>query len=305
MISVVIPAYREENQIQAALQKIEGVLATVSEEYEILVIDDGSPDGTWQKILDYAAKHPAVKGFRLSRNYGKEYALCAGLDKARGDAVAVMDADLQHPPALLPEMIRLWKEQKYDVVEAVKTARPKESPILKYGAAFFYGFLSRITRFDFAGSSDYKLLDRKVIAAWKSMGEHVTFFRGMTAWLGFRRRQILFETPERASGKSGWPLPALFRLAINAATSFTSMPLRVVTGMGIVFLLFTAVMACQTMYMKLSGRAVSGFTTVILLILLTGSIIMFALGILGEYLAKIYEEVKKRPRYVVAESINA
>lgn len=304
MLSLVIPAYSEEASIREVLSEAEGVLKSTGEDYEILVVDDGSGDGTWQRVLEAAAKNRRVHGFRLSRNYGKEFAICAGMEKARGQAVILMDADLQHPPKLMSEMVRLWKEEKYDIIEAVKTNRPPESFFLRWGARIFYRFLGKMTRFDFAGATDYKLLDRKVVDAWKLMGEHVPFFRGMVAWLGFRRCGIPFETPERRSGKSGWSFWSLVRLGVNAATSFTSMPLRVVTGMGVLFFVFSFAVGIQTLYMKFSGRAVSGFATIILLVLITGSIIMFALGIVGEYITKIYEEVKMRPRYVVAETVN-
>lgn len=304
LISVVIPVYEESDHIRTLLDEIDTYLESPGLRYEVIVVDDGSRDNTWEVLDRAAAERPALRAIRLTRNYGKEMALSAGLDIAGGGAVIVMDGDGQHPPALLPEMIRRWREERAEVVEAVKRMRPSESIVNRMGARLFYWLLGRSTEIDMHGATDFKLLDRRVIEAWQSMGERLPFFRGMIAWLGFRRSVIPFEVPERKGGGSRWSTGKLVSLLINGITSFTTFPLRLVTVAGVVFFVFALIMGVQTLYMKLSGRAVSGFTTVILLLLLIGAVIMFALGIMGEYIANVYTEVKRRPRYIVAETRN-
>jgi len=301
LITVVIPVYNEENQIYENTGIIRDYLLKTGMDFEILLVDDGSADSTWFILKMLAEAYPGIKALRLSRNFGKEAALCAGLETAGGDACILMDADLQHPPELIPEMVRLWKEEGYEVVEGVKALRGKESLINKAGANLFYRVLSKFSGFDINQASDFKLLDRKVVQAWKSMNERHTFFRGMSAWVGFNRASIPFNIRNRTNGTSKWSLFRLFKLAINAITSFSSFPLHIVTFMGLVFLTGSLILGIQTIYMKLKGIAYSGFTTVILLLLIIGSALMISLGIIGTYIAKIYDEVKQRPRYIVAE----
>ncbi|NSW91037.1 MAG: glycosyltransferase family 2 protein [Firmicutes bacterium] len=305
LITVVIPVYNEENQICENINVIRNYLSKTGMDFEILVVDDGSTDGTWLKLKMLTENFPGIKALRLSRNFGKEAALCAGLEAAGGDACIVMDSDLQHPPELIPEMVRLWKEEGYEVVEGVKTSRGKESPVNKVGANLFYYILSKLSGFDINQASDFKLLDKRVVQAWRGMNERNTFFRGMSVWVGFNRVSIPFNIKSRTKGASKWSLFKLFKLAINAITSFSSLPLHIVTFMGLVFLAGSLILGIQTMYMKLKGMAYSGFTTVILLLLIIGSTLMISLGIIGTYIAKIYEEVKRRPRYIVAEKIES
>jgi glycosyltransferase involved in cell wall biosynthesis len=241
-----------------------------------------------------------VSAVRLSRNFGKEAALAAGLERAAGEAIVVMDGDLQHPPCLIREMLRHWRDGA-EVVEGVKEDRGRESLISRFQAELFYGLFTKLTGFDLRGASDFKLLDRRVLGAWRQMGEHNLFFRGMTAWLGFRRVTVPFTVNARIDGTSQWSTLALTRLAINAVTSFTSAPLYMLNTAGIVFLVFAMVLGLHTLTLKISGRAVDGFSTVILLLLIMGSAIMLGLGVIGVYLARIYEEAKNRPRFVVAE----
>ena len=248
---------------------------------------------------------PCIKALRLSRNFGKEAALCAGLEAVEGDACIIMDADLQHPPTLIPEMIRLWKDDGYEVVEGVKALRGNESMINKVGANLFYQTLSKLSGFNMQQASDFKLLDKKVILAWRSMNERGTFFRGMSAWVGYNRISIPFNVGIRTKGVSKWSLFNLFNLAVKAITSFSSFPLQLVTFMGVFFLVGALVLGIQTLYMKLTGIALSGFTTVILLLLIIGSCLMISLGVIGTYIARIYEEVKCRPRYIVADEIES
>ena len=297
-LSLVIPLYREAVHLADTLRQVLPVLDTLGRPYELVLVDDGSPDDTWRVIEAQCAAHPFIRGLRLSRNFGKEAALAAGLEHARGNPVVVMDGDLQHPPALLPKMLEAWT-QGAEVVEAVKVYSGSHPGRTR--ANLFYRLFAALTGEDLQGASDFKLMDRRVLDAWRSLGERNLFFRGMHAWLGFRRVQLPFEVPERAGGHSGWSAWALLRLAITAVTSFSSAPLQLISLAGGAFALFALVLGVQTLYQKMSGHALDGFTTVILLLLVIGSVTMLGLGIIGSYIARIYDEVKARPRYIIAE----
>lgn len=303
LISVIIPLYCEGANLPAFLADVKAALEKTGCLFELILIDDGSPDDTWKVLSEEARTLPAIRAVRLSRNFGKELALCAGLERARGDAIVLMDGDGQHPPALLPDMLRLWQTTGADIVEAIKIKRGPESLSGKFGALLFYIILNKLSGFDLRGASDFKLMNRKAINAWLEMQERNVFFRGMTAWLGFTTVRIPFEVARRSAGKSSWSYLKRLRLAITGLTAFSSFPLQLVTLAGAVFFVFAVLLGAQTLYLKLAGRAVSGFATVILLELIIGSSLMISLGIVGEYLARIYEEVKGRPRYVVTHSI--
>lgn len=304
MLSIVIPLYCESSNLKNVLSQIYSIIESLEETYELILIDDGSTDSTWAVIEEAASKYPMLRALRLSRNFGKESALCAGIEMTRGNAVITLDGDLQHPPELIPEMVRKWRESGTDVVEAVKESRGRESLTNKIGATIFYLIMDKLTGYKLSNASDYKLMDRKVIDAWLKMGDRNLFVRGMSAWLGFKREQIPFKVPERAGGSSGWSVFRLIKLATTAVTSFSSLPLHIVTLSGGLFFLFALILSAQTFFRKIAGDAVSGFTTVILLQLIIGSLLMMSLGIIGEYIAKIFKEVKGRPRYVVAETID-
>jgi glycosyltransferase involved in cell wall biosynthesis len=305
LISVILPLYCEGANLRAFLMDVRGALDKTGQPFELILIDDGSPDDTWNVISDEARTFPSIRAVRLSRNFGKELALCAGLERARGDAMVLMDGDGQHPPALLPDMLRLWQTTGADIVEAVKIKRGPESMSGKIGALLFYIILNKLSGFDLKGASDFKLMNRKAINAWLEMRERNVFFRGMTAWMGFTTVRIPFEVAPRSAGKSSWSYLKRLRLAVTGVTAFSSFPLQLVTLAGGVFFVFAVLLGAQTLYLKLAGRAVSGFATVILLELIIGSSLMISLGIVGEYLARVYEEVKGRPRYVVSHSIEA
>ena len=287
------------------LKEIRSALETAKVDFELVLIDDGSPDGTWKALNEAAEEFPMMRAARLSRNFGKELALCAGLEMARGDAVIVMDADGQHPPALLPLLIEKWRETGVDIVEATKIDRGKESFVTKAGAGLFYLLWNKLSGFEMRGASDYKLLSRKAVDAYLQMDERNVFFRGMTAWLGFTRAHVPFEVPKRVGGQSSWSIIRLVKLALTGITAFSAIPLQIVTIAGVFFLFFAFVFAIQTLYVYLSGRAVTGFATVIFLLLMIGSLLMISLGIIGEYLARIYEEVKARPRFLISQQIDA
>jgi glycosyltransferase involved in cell wall biosynthesis len=303
LISVVIPLFNEGSHVKAFLSDLSEASKQIGGRFEIILIDDGSGDDTWQRIKDEARSLPNLRAMRLSRNFGKELALCAGLERARGDAVVVMDGDGQHPPSLLPIMVETWRTSGADIVQAVKVNRGRESPTSKLGAFMFYVILNKLSGFELKGASDFKLVNRKVLDTWLAMRERNVFFRGMTAWMGFKVAQIPFEVAARRTGKSGWSYFRRAKLALIGITTFSSFPLHFVTFAGVVFFIFAVGLGIQTLYLKLAGRAFTGFATVILLELIIGSLLMISLGIIGEYLARIYEEVKGRPRYIVSESI--
>jgi len=303
-LSIVLPVFREGRHLPAFLTAVRSSMGKCNLPYEVVLVDDGSPDETWQVILEEAKGSQALRALRLSRNFGKESALCAGLEHARGDAVIAMDADGQHPPSLIPDMVRQWQTSGDDIVEAVKRGRGRESLSNKLGAQLFYFILNKLSGFHFKGASDFKLMNRKAVDAWLKMHERNVFFRGMTIWMGFTTVQIPFEVVPRSAGHSTWSVLKRLKLALIGITAFSSFPLHLVTLAGVVFLAISVLLGLETLYLKLAGRAVSGFATVILLELIIGSLLMISLGIIGEYLARIYEEVKGRPRYIVTESID-
>jgi dolichol-phosphate mannosyltransferase len=300
-LSVVVPVFNEEKQVEITLQALRKILTAAQIAYDVIMVDDGSRDATWDRLVALRAEYTELRAIRLSRNFGKEAALCAGLDASEGDACVVMDADLQHPPELIPEMVRLWLDG-FPIVEAVKRKRGKESLINKWGAKIFYDVLERLANLHLHDASDFKLLDGRIVGIWKGLQERETFFRGLTAWVGFPRTKVYFEVPARYHGQSRWSKMKLVKLAINAITSFSALPLQLVTSLGVLFLAGAIPMTIQTLYNKFSGHAYSGFTTVITLELAIGSILMISLGIIGTYLARIFDEVKRRPRYLVSES---
>lgn len=301
LCSIIIPIYKESGYFSQVFVKLHTIVESLGISYEFIIVDDGSPDDSWRVIQNLVEQYPSITAVRLSRNFGKENALCAGLEIARGDAAIVMDGDLQHPPELIPQMIRIWQQSGVDVVEAVKVSRGRESIINKIGSKLFYAIFNYLSGYNLKGASDYKLLDRKVINAWLQMPERNLFFRGMTSWLGFRRATIPFEVPARFGGQSAWSTIKLVGLAFTGLTAFSSIPLYLTTVVGCLFLIPAIGLGLQTLYLKFTGRAVDGFATVILLLLIIGGLLMIALGTIGLYLARIYEEVKGRPRYLIAE----
>lgn len=300
-VSVVIPVWNEAQHLHQTLKTIAQFIRQSTKSFELIIVDDGSTDETWAELMAVCFEIPQVEGIRLSRNFGKERALCAGLEHAKGQAVIIMDGDLQHPPELIPQMIDYWRSNTAKIVECVKKRRGKESFGYGMGAKLFYWLIQKLTRYDLHGASDYKLLDRQVVEAWSIMPERITFFRGMTAWLGFSRVQIEFDVAPRIEGTTSWKFTTLVRLALHAVVTFTSWPLSFVSIIGMMFFVGSVILGIQTLYMKLMGVAVTGFTTVILLLLSMNSMIMLGIGILGEYIAAIYDEVKGRPRYIVSQ----
>lgn len=300
-LSIVLPAYREAEHLKRSLIEIRDAAAGLGVPFELLVVDDGSPDQTWPVLQELAKDWSELRAFRLSRNFGKEGALIAGLDASRGDAVIIMDADLQHPPDLIPKMYRLWADEGYDVVNAVKQQRGDEGWFRRRLTRFYHRLFAALVGVEMAGSSDFKLLSRSAVDSYRLFPERNTFFRGLISWLGLNQTDLMFDVAPRAGGQTSWSFLMLAKLAINSVVSFSAIPLQAVTVLGCGFFLFALVVATQTLWVKLSGGAVEGFTTVILLQLLIGAILMIGLGIVGQYVAKIFDEVKRRPRYLIRE----
>lgn len=299
MLSVIIPSYNEEANVPLAAQRIPAVLEAADIPYELVFVDDGSRDATYTRICEESARNPRVRGVSFSRNFGKEASIFAGLREAKGDCCVVVDCDLQFPPECIPEMVRLWR-QGYEVVEGKKASRGKESLVYKCSAGLFYSLISKSTHIDMRSSSDFKLLDRKVMDVLNALPEKETFFRALSFWAGFKTTSIEFEVAQRQFGKSKWSFRSLAKYAVRNITAFTTAPLQIVTVIGVLLLACSAVLAVQTLVKYVMGRAVEGFTTVILLLLIIGGGIMISLGIIGHYIARIYEEVKGRPKFIIA-----
>ncbi len=300
MLSVVIPAYNEEEMVPQAARQIGKILTAAQIDHELIFVDDGSRDKTWERVEQAAREDPAVRGVRFSRNFGKEAAIFAGLGSAVGNCVACIDCDLQHPPEKLVEMYRLWQEG-YEVIEGVKSDRGRESGLHRAAARLFYALISRATKVDMSRASDFKLLDRKAVNVILTMREKRAFFRALSSWVGFRTTEVAYEVRERTAGASKWSTWSLMKYAVSNITAFTAMPLHIVTVLGVVTLLTSLVLGVIALAQKIAGTALGGFTTVIILLLFLGSLIMISLGIIGYYVGNIYEEIKDRPRYVVAQ----
>lgn len=301
MLSVVIPAYNEAGAVSEAARRIGEVLQGAGIPYELLFVDDGSADGTWGEIAGAAEQDAAVRGIGFSRNFGKEAAIFAGMEAAKGECCAVMDCDLQHPPEKLPEMYALW-QQGFEVINGVKTDRGRESGMHSFAAKTFYGIMSKAIGLDMSRASDFKLMDRRVVETLLGLSERKTFFRALTAWVGFKTAEVEFSVVERTTGETHWSTLSLVRYAVSNIASYSSAPMQIVTVLGVLTLLFSLALGVQTLIRWAMGEAADGFTTVIILMLLIGSILMMSLGIIGYYISQIFIEVKGRPRYLVARA---
>lgn len=298
-LSIVLPSYNEEQNIANTGRVLSELMEKNGISYELVFISDGSKDGTYSEICRLQSQNPNVKGAEFSRNFGKEAAIFAGLELTTGDAVVVMDCDLQHPPEIIIEMVDKWKNGA-EVVEGIKNSRGRENIFHKAFANCFYGIMSALIKMDMKSSSDFKLLDRKVVNALLELPEKDTFFRALSFWVGYKKETVIYDVQERQFGTSKWSFSSLVRYAISNVTSFTTLPLKVVSWVGVTFVILSIGLAIQTLVRFCMGTAVEGFTTVILLILMIGGLLMVSLGIIGNYIARIYEEVKGRPRYIIS-----
>jgi glycosyltransferase involved in cell wall biosynthesis len=297
--SIVIPARNEAAGIAGTIAVIADIVEPITPEWEIIVVDDGSEDSTFGVLQDLAGRDPRVRGIRLSRNFGKEAALLAGLRHARGDCVITIDADLQHPPGIIPEMIACW-QQGAMIVNGVKRSRSEDSRIARWRAKIFNAILSRLGGMAVDNSSDFKLLDRNVVETIVDrLPERERFYRGLTEWIGYPSAVVEFDVDVRSQGEGQWSIWRLVELALTAVVSFTSAPLRIVTVLGVLTLMLGFLVGADALISWMGGKAISGFVTLIMTLLIIGSFVMISLGIVGEYIAKIYEEVKRRPAFLI------
>jgi len=299
LMSVVIPSYHEAKGLAATV----GAIAIHAEPLcaiEYILVDDGSTDETWAAIQQIAHNRTTVRGLRLSRNFGKESAINAGLEAARGDVVVTIDADLQHPPDLIPEMFALWCRGA-KVVNTVKRVRQTEGPLKAWLTRRYFAVFRLLAGLDVGNAADFKLLDREVVDCLIALPERQRFYRGLVAWVGFEQQTLHFDVGPRAVGQGKWTLFKLIRLAMDSIVSFSTTPMHLMTILGTGFGLMGLALALRTLFLWLAGTAVPGFTTVILLLIIVASILMVGLGIIGVYIAKIYDEVKHRPDFIVRE----
>jgi len=299
MLSIILPSYNEEKMIPIAAARLGEILSPENIDYELVFVDDGSRDSTWQQIQEVSKTDCHVVGVHFSRNFGKEAAMFAGLEEAKGDCCVVIDCDLQHPPEKIVEMYRLW-EEGYEVVEGIKEDRGEESGMHRFAANSFYGIISKLTGIDMGSSSDFKLLDRKVVDTLNALPERNVFFRALSFWVGFRKAEVSYCVQERTEGESKWSTKSLIKYAITNIASFSSAPLHLVTVLGFIMAAVAVVFSIISLVQKFMGVALGGFTTVIVLLLFIGSVLMISLGIMGYYIARIYDEIKGRPKYIVS-----
>lgn len=298
-ISLIVPAMNEGDHIYHNLSVILDAVKDESYEFELIVVDDGSKDNTALEVARLNSVDQRVCCLSLTRNFGKEAAIQAGLDHAKGDAVVVLDGDLQHPPALIPQMLSFWR-QGILVVEAVKLSKDENGvENNRFLANSFYLLFHRLSGMDLNGHSDFKLLDRLVVDAYLNLSEKVRFFRGIVTWLNYPSVKIPFTVPERAGGASQWSKLKLLNYAINNISSFSSTPLKLVSILGFVTMLFGMIIAGISLIQKFQGKSIDGFTTVNCLVIIIGGAILISLGIIGHYIARIYDEIKGRPLYMI------
>jgi glycosyltransferase involved in cell wall biosynthesis len=303
-LSVIVPGLNEERSIPALVERLRPVLEGLNLDWEAIFVDDGSSDGTMALLRGLNARDPRFKAVSLSRNFGKEIAAAAGLSYATGDAAVLMDADLQHPPELIAEFVRHWRGGA-DMVYGRRLDRGADGVLHRLAARLFYaafGQLSGTTLPD--GAGDFRLLDRKAVDAMNRMGERVRFNKGLYAWMGFRSVGVPFTVPPRASGRSRWRLRKLLHFALDGLVSFSTVPLRVWSYLGLVISLFAFFYAMLIMVKTLIfGADVPGFPTLVVSVMFFAGVQLISLGVLGEYLGRMYEEVKGRPLFLVAEEL--
>ncbi len=304
-IQVLIPLYNEETAFYDCFVEINKVLKSDGFEPHFILVDDGSKDNTWDLILRISEEFSNVKGIRFARNFGKEIALVAGIDACEDALTVIMDGDLQHPPKYIKAMYDEMQRGDFDIVEGCKSNRGNEGLMYKIFAKSFYKVLRMITAVDIDNSSDFKLMSGKVVNKLKDFNERHVFFRGLVDYVGFAKGKVDFEVEDRAGGKSSFSMKKLMILAIDAVVSYTGKLLYLVFVSSLIFLLFSIIMVIDTLYNYFAGFAVSGFSTVIILLLFSASLIMMSLGIIGIYLSRIYTEVKGRPIYIIKDEIDA
>lgn len=301
--SIVAPIYNEIEILSEFYRRVTEVMDSTGEEWELVLVDDGCTDGSTEKIRELAEMDERVRPVIFARNFGHQIAVTAGLDYARGDAVVVIDADLQDPPEVILELIKKWREG-YQVVYAVRAERAGESWFKKFTAALFYRIIYRITDVKIPlDTGDFRLLDRKVVNVMNSMRERHRFLRGMASWVGFKQIGVDYKRAARQAGGTKYPFRKMLRLALNAVTSFSYFPLQVATYVGFVAAGLAILAIPIVIYMRMTGsQAFFGQATTLISVLFLGGVQLISLGILGEYIGRLYDEAKGRPLYIVSEA---
>jgi len=303
-VSIVVPAYNEAGGIAVFIEQLTDTLEKCATDFDIWVVDDGSRDATWECLGKLRRDYPRLHALRFTRNFGKEAAILAGLRQAGGHAVIVMDADGQHPTALLPEMVAVWRSGTAQIVAAQKTDRPSDNLLARFNAWLFNRLMQVLTGLDLKGASDFRLLDRRVVDSLLAFPERIRFFRGMTVWTGFTTAQLGFEVAPRIAGTSQWSTAQLTRLAIMAITSYSAKPLGLVFRLGLLGMVAAGLLLLQALFSWATGIAVSGWTSLTVVVLFFGSATLLGIGVLGAYLAQIFDEIKARPEFLIAERLD-
>ena len=301
-VSIISPVYNEGNGISNFVEEVVRVFSRLHYELTIILVDDGSTDNSWSKVRSIVPEKFKLIGIKLAKNFGKEAAIAAGLSLADSDVVITIDCDLQHPPELMSTMLGLW-EKGAEIVLAVKEERQQESTLNRLAAKGFYKVFHWVTENDIGGTSDFILLDRKVADALKSLPEKLFFYRGVVQWLGFKQQSVSFIPNNRENGKSGWSFWKKLRLAIDSLTGFSAKPLIFIWFLTFLFLVFSLLVGGDAIISKIMGRSIGGFSTLILVILITGAAILSCFCILSAYIRQIFYEVKSRPRFLVSQHI--
>ncbi len=303
--SVVVPCFNEEGVLHELYRRVKQVMDQTGESWELVLVNDGSHDRTSEIMRELRAADPRIKVVDFARNFGHQIAFTAGVDFAQGDAVVVIDADLQDPPELILEMIERW-QAGYEVVYAVRTERRGETWFKEFTAKLFYRIIYRITDVDIPlDTGDFRLMDRKVVEAMKQMKERHRFIRGMTSWVGFRQTGVAYVRQERFAGETHYPFRKMFKFALDAITGFSYLPLQLATYLGFAIAGLSAVAALIVVYARLfvGTTPFYGQATTLVSVLFLGGVQLITLGIIGEYLGRIYDEVKGRPLYLVRETL--
>lgn len=302
-ISIVIPCYNEEEVLPKLHQGLLKVLETLESEFEVILVDDGSKDNTWQLLCELNSKDSRFKAVKLSRNYGHQIALSSGLDQVQSEVAVIMDADLQDPPEVIPEMIAKWKEG-YDVVYGKRMRRDGDSASKRFFAYWFYRIMNRLTGISLPqDTGDFRLMDKSALIAFRALKERQRFIRGMVTWIGFNQTPVYYDRPARAAGVTKYPFKKSLLLAIDAITSFTYAPLRLASILGFSLSILAFIYILIVIILKIAGINFPGYTSIMATILLLGGVQLVVLGVIGEYLGRIYEEVKGRPLYYVSTSV--
>lgn len=301
-ISVVVPLYNEQENIDALFRRLLAVLEALNTSYDVICVNDGSRDNTLKNLVEYHQRYPQIKVVNLSRNFGKDTAMSAGIDYSQGMAVIPIDADLQDPPELIAEMIEKWHEG-YDVVYASRRVRIGESWFKRFSAEGFYQVINKLSRVSIPpNTGDFRLIDRRVVESIKKMPERQRFMKGIFAWVGYKQTSILFDREPRYQGQTKWNYWKLWNFAIDGITSFSFLPLKVWTYVGLIIALVSLVYASFLILRTIIfGIDVPGYASLMVAVLFLGGIQLLTLGIIGEYIGRVYEEVKGRPLYLVRD----